>query len=277
VTEHYDAFAADLALAHRLADAADNISMARFRANDLHITTKPDRSHVTDADQAVERALRELLAAERPDDAILGEEFGEDADARAAHRLWIIDPIDGTHSYERGLPMWGTLIALAIDGEPVVGVASTPAMGARYWGSRGAGAWRAPNDGTAAIAASRSDAATSLHVSGIRTLADAAISNQSIQQWDRSGRLEKLVELSRTVWREHSYGDVWAYTLLADGLLEAVAEFGLHPYDIAALVPIVTEAGGRVTAENGGPVLWDGSAVATNGLVHDELLALLSD
>ncbi|GAB3389918.1 histidinol-phosphatase [Humibacter soli] len=260
---------ADLELALRLADAADAISGARFRANDLHITTKPDRTHVTDADQSVERAIRELLAAERPDDSILGEEFGSaDADqVRHAERLWIVDPIDGTHSYERGLPMWGTLIALVVDGEPVVGVASSPALGKRWWASTGEGAWmtEAGSDPTA------------LQVSGIRKLEDAAISFQSIAQWDDAGHLDHLIALSRTVWRDRAYGDVWAYTLLAEGLIEAVAEFGLHPYDIAALIPIVQEAGGRLTAADGGPVLWAGTAIATNGEVHDQLLALLRD
>lgn len=257
----------DLELALRLADAADAISGDRFRANDLHVTTKPDRTHVTDADQAVERAIRQLLERERPADAILGEEYGSegDEDPRAAHRVWIVDPIDGTHSYERGLPMWGTLIALVVDGEAVVGVASSPALGKRWWASSGGGAW----------VSERGAEPARLRVSGIHRLADAAVSFQSIQQWDHSGHLDKLITLSRSVWRDRGYGDVWAYTLLAEGLIEVVAEFGLHPYDIAALIPIVGEAGGRVTAIGGGSAIWDGSAVATNGAVHDELLALL--
>nr|WP_240977499.1 inositol monophosphatase family protein [Planctomonas sp. JC2975] len=259
----------------RLADAADAISGARFRANDLHITTKPDRTHVTDADQTVERAIRELLTAERPHDAVLGEEYGDSGeDPRSAHRIWIIDPIDGTHSFERGLPMWGTLIALVVDGEPVVGVASSPALGKRWWASAGGGAWMTET-GAQRAAAETDDEPTRLWVSGIGRLADSAISYQSVQQWDHAGHLDHLIDLTRTVWRDRAYGDVWAYTLLAEGLIEVVAEFGLHPYDIAALVPIVQEAGGRVTSVNGGPVLWDGSAVATNGAVHDELLALL--
>jgi histidinol-phosphatase len=256
----------DLQFALRLADAADAISAARFRANDLHVTTKPDRTHVTDADRSVERAIRELIAAERPGDAVFGEEYGDAGDdPRAAHRIWIIDPIDGTHSYERGLPMWGTLIALVVDGRSVVGVASSPALGKRWWAATGGGAWTAEAAGEP----------ERLRVSGIRTLADAAISFQSIQQWDRSGHLDQLISLSRTVWRDRAYGDVWAYALLAEGLIEVVAEFGVHPYDVAALVPIVEEAGGRFTAADGGDVLWDGSVVATNGAVHDEVLALL--
>jgi histidinol-phosphatase len=255
----------DLQFALHLADAADAISSARFRANDLHVSTKPDRTHVTDADQAVERAIRASIAAERDGDQVLGEEYGGADDPHTAHRLWIIDPIDGTHSYERGLPMWGTLIALVIDGVVAVGVASSPALGRRWWASLGDGAWMSEGGGEP----------TRLRVSGIPRLADAAMSHQSIGQWDRAGRLDQLIALSRTVWRDRGYGDVWAYTLLAEGLIEAVAEFGLHPYDIAALIPIVEEAGGRVTAADGGPALWDGSAVATNGAVHDEFLSLL--
>ncbi|MGN6205327.1 inositol monophosphatase family protein [Humibacter sp.] len=264
----------DLKFALRLADAADAISGARFRANDLDVTTKPDRTHVTDADQAVERAIRELIETERGSDEILGEEYGSaGGDPRAAHRLWIVDPIDGTHSYERGLPMWGTLIALVTDGEPVLGVASSPALagsdgvGKRWWAAVGGGAWIREGEGEP----------TRLRVSGIRKLADASISIQSIRQWDATGHLDQLVALSRTVWRDRAYGDVWAYTLLAEGLIEAVAEFGLHPYDIAALIPIVEEAGGRVTAADGSSALWDGSAVATNGAIHDEFLTLLGD
>lgn len=257
----------DLQFALRLADAADAISGARFRANDLHITTKPDRTHVTDADQSVERAIRELIEAEHPGDEILGEEYGRaGGDPKAAHRLWIIDPIDGTHSYERGLPLWGTLIGLVIDGRPVLGVASSPALGKRWWGSAGQGSWASESGGEP----------VRLRVSGIRTLADASISYQSMQQWDRSGHLDQLVALTRAVWRDRAYGDVWAYMLLAEGLIDAVAEFGLHPYDIAAIVPIVEGAGGRVTAAGGGAVLWDGSVVATNGAVHEEILPLLS-
>jgi histidinol-phosphatase len=256
----------DLQFALSLADAADAVSAVRFRANDLHVTTKPDRTHVTDADQAVERAIRESIAAERGGDQVFGEEYGAgDDDPRAARRLWIVDPIDGTHSYERGLPMWGTLIALVVDGVVTVGVASSPALGKRWWGSLGGGAWVSEGGGEP----------TRLRVSGIPRLADAAISHQSISQWDHAGRLDQLIALSRTVWRDRAYGDVWAYTLLAEGLIEAVAEFGLHPYDIAALIPIVEEAGGRVSAADGGSALWDGSAVATNGAVHDELLAAL--
>ncbi|WP_298229663.1 inositol monophosphatase family protein [Gryllotalpicola sp.] len=253
---------ADLSLALRLADAADAISASRFRANDLHIETKPDRTHVTDADRAVEQAVRDILAAERPDDAVLGEEFGEAGDSS---RRWIIDPIDGTHNFERGVPLWGTLIALAVDSEVVVGVASMPAIRQRWWAIKDGGAWTTADGGTA----------RRLHVSGIADLADASISFQSIEQWDEAGYLQRLIDLTRSVWRDRGYGDLWPYTLVAEGLLEAVGEFGVKQYDVAPLSLLVTEAGGRFSAVTGESGYWHGSSLATNGLLHDEIVARL--
>lgn len=258
----FEAGGADLRLALRLADEADAISMARFRANDLHVSTKSDRTHVTDADQAVERAIRVTLGAERPLDGILGEEYGT---AGGEHRQWIVDPIDGTHNYERGLPVWGTLIALAIDDVPILGVASAPALGKRWWARRGGGAWCAERGGSP----------TRIHVSGVAALSDASISFQSIQQWDEAGYLDRLIALTRRVWRDRAYGDLWSYAMLAEGLLDAVAEFDVHPYDIAALIPIVEEAGGRFTAIDGGAALHDPRPLASNGPLHDALIAAL--
>ncbi len=256
----------DLALARELADAADAISSARFTALDLVVTTKPDRTPVTDADQAVERAIRELLAEQRPNDGILGEEFGT---AGSTTRQWIIDPIDGTAGFLRGVPIWATLIALAVDGVPVVGVVSAPALGRRWWAASGSGAWssdaREPNT-----------APTRLAVSGVTTLADASISYGSLQQWDQAGHLNDLVGLTRKVWRTRAYGDMWSYMLLAEGHLDMAGEFDLQPYDMAALVPIVQEAGGVFTAIDGTPGVWQGSALATNGLLHGAMLAELN-
>ncbi|RIX30997.1 inositol monophosphatase family protein [Amnibacterium setariae] len=253
----------DLALALRLADAADAQSRARFRAADLRIETKPDRTPVTDGDRAVERAIREILAAERPDDAILGEEYGGD---RAPGRQWIVDPIDGTTNFLRGQPVWGSLIALAVDGEPVVGVASAPALGRRWWGARGQGAWAADLP---------AGEPTRLAVSGVRRLEDAFISYNAIQGWDDAGRLDALLALTRGSWRSRALGDFWAYVLVAEGQLDLAGEHDLKVYDIAALVPIVLEAGGRFTDLAGGEGPWQGTALATNGLLHDEVLAVL--
>jgi histidinol-phosphatase len=257
----------DLTLALELADAADAISMARFEALDLVVTTKPDRTPVTDADQAVERAIRALLGERRPADGILGEEFGT---AGSTSRQWIIDPIDGTAGFLRGISIWGTLISLAVDGVPVLGVVSSPALGKRWWAALGGGAWS--SDARTAGAAP-----TRLNVSGVRTVADASISYGSIQQWDAAGRLDALVSLSRQVWRTRAYGDMWSYMLLAEGHLDMAGEFDLQPYDMAALVPIVQEAGGRFTSVDGQDGPWHGSALATNGHLHDVMLSALSN
>ncbi|WP_241985030.1 MULTISPECIES: inositol monophosphatase family protein [unclassified Cryobacterium] len=255
----------DLALAIELADAADAISRDRFTAMDLVVTTKPDRTPVTDADQAVERAIRALLAERRPKDGILGEEYGT---AGSTVRQWIIDPIDGTAGFLRGVQIWGTLISLAVDGIPVVGVVSSPALGKRWWARAGAGAWS--SDERTPDAAPRR-----LQVSGVPTLTDASLSYNSIQQWDQTGHLDELVALSRSVWRTRAYGDMWSYMLLAEGVLDIVAEFDLKPYDMAALAPIVQEAGGTFTSADGLEGPWHGSSLATNGLLHAATLDVL--
>jgi histidinol-phosphatase len=254
--------ASDLAFALELADTADAISADRFRSLDLEVTTKPDRTPVTDADRAVEQAIRSRLSSERAGDSILGEEFGTEGDSP---RQWIVDPIDGTANYLRGVPVWSTLIALAVEGVPVVGVVSAPALGKRWWAATGSGAWVRDGDGE-----------RSIRVSGITELADASISYNSIQQWDKHGRLDQLVALSRQVWRTRAYGDMWSYMLLAEGLIDVAGEYDLQPYDMAALVPIVEEAGGRFTSMEGEPGPWHGSALATNSVLHDAVLRTMA-
>lgn len=252
----------ELALALRLADAGDAASMSRFDAPDLEVSTKADATHVTEADLATERAIRELLEAERPGDGIFGEEYGVSGDGR---RQWIIDPIDGTANYLKGIPMWTTLIALAIDGVPRVGVASQPAIGRRWWAATGLGAWTNTPSGEP----------RRLAVSSIDAVADSSISFQSIGQWREAGELDALERLTSAVWRDRGYGDAWPYMLLAEGRLEFVAEFGVKEYDIAALVPIVTEAGGRFTSFAGNDSLSERSSLATNRVLHDAFLELL--
>ncbi len=252
----------ELELALRLADAADAVAMSRFDAPDLDVTTKADASHVTEADLATERAIRDLLAAERPGDAVFGEEFGASGDAA---RQWIIDPIDGTANYLKGIPMWTTLVALAIDGVPHVGVASQPALGRRWWAATGLGAWT----NTPAGAPRR------LAVSTVSDVSASSISFQSIAQWDEAGHTDALLRLSRAVWRDRGYGDTWPYMLLAEGRLEFVAEFGVKEYDIAALVPIVREAGGTFTDVAGADSISSRSSLATNGVLHSAFLSLL--
>jgi histidinol-phosphatase len=253
----------DLELAFRLANAADAISHARFGALDLDVSTKPDRTFVTDADRSVELAIREIVHLERPADSFFGEEFGTAGDAS---RQWIIDPIDGTANFLRGVPVWASLISLVVDGVPVVGVVSAPAFGKRWWAATGSGAWVQASDAEP----------RRIHVSGVADLADASLSFQSIAQWDEAGYLERLVDLSRKVWRDRAYGDMWAYMLLAEGLIDIVGEFDLKPYDMAALIPIIQEAGGTFTSVEGLDGPWHGSALATNGLLHPAAIAALS-
>lgn len=259
-------YSADLELALALAERADAVSLDRFRAVDLHVSTKPDRTPVTDADQAVERVTRDGLAAERPADGILGEEYGTaEGSGLGAHRQWIIDPIDGTANFLRGVPIWGTLIALAVDGVPVVGVVSAPALGQRWWGARGLGAHASAAGG----------APRRLRVSGVSALDDAVLSYNSLPGWDDAGRLDQIIGLTRSVWRARAIGDMWSYMLVAEGAIDIAGEFDLQPYDMAALQPIVEEAGGRFTSVDGEAGPWHGSALATNGLLHDEVLQRL--
>ena len=253
----------DLSLALALAAEADLISLDRYRAADLDVSLKADRSHVTDADTRVERALRTRLEASRPQDAILGEEFGGD---RAAGRQWIVDPIDGTANFLRGVPIWGTLIALAVDGVPQVGVVTAPALGRRWWAALGHGAWVQP-DG---------EEPRRIRVSEVASLGDASLSYNSFQYWDEAGLLPQLTELNRAVWRSRAIGDQWSYMLLAEGAVDVVTEVDLKPWDVAALAPIVREAGGRLTAIDGEETIWSPTVLASNGRVHDEVIAIVT-
>ncbi|ANJ26645.1 inositol monophosphatase family protein [Agromyces aureus] len=256
----------DLELALELAELADRVALERFRSADLEIATKPDRTFVTESDLAVERAIRDRLAEARPDDGILGEEFGRED---RGSRQWIVDPIDGTSNFLRGVPVWGALVSLVIDGVPVVGVASMPTFGRRWWAARGLGAWT--NEPGSADAPARR-----IRVSGVADLADASLSFQSIAQWREAGRLPALLALGEAVWRDRAYGDLWSYMLLAEGLVDIVGEFDVKEYDLAALVPIVEEAGGRFTSADGAPGHAHGSSLATNGHLHDQVLAIIA-
>lgn len=253
----------DLMFALKLAELADSISWPRFRSADLHIDTKPDRTFVTDADIAVERALRERIEVERPGDSFFGEESGS---RDSGERRWILDPIDGTSNFLRGVPNWATLIALEVDGTPTVGVVSAPAFGTRWFAELGGGAWRED----------RGTPARRIEVSGVRDMADASLSFQSIAQWRDAGYQDSLLALAQQVWRDRAYGDMWSYMLLAEGLVDIVAEFDVKAYDLAALVPIVREAGGKFTDVDGNPSAWNGSSLATNGLLHDATISAIS-
>jgi histidinol-phosphatase len=248
----------DLALALELADIADAVTMGRYRADDLRVETKPDATPVTEADQAAERALRERLAEARPDDAVVGEEFG--GEAPVAGRRWILDPIDGTKSYLRGMFTWATLIALQLDGEPLVGVVSAPAGGRRWWAAQGQGAFA---DGRR------------IHVSGVSSLTDAQLCWSGIEDWDAVGRLDALVGLARACWRSRGLGDAWQYMQVAEGAAEIAVDPDVSLWDLAAVQAIVEEAGGRFTDLGGVRRADGGGGLASNGLVHEAALETL--
>lgn len=255
--------AEDLALALSLADIADDLALGSFRAVDLVVETKPDLTPVSEADKAVERAIRAGLAEHRPEDGILGEEYGEEGSSR---RRWIIDPIDGTKNYVRGVPVWATLIALLVDDDIVVGVVSAPALARRWWAARGMGAFATDPAGRQP---------RRLQVSAVSSLADASFSYSDAIGWAERGAGDGLATLLTGTWRQRAYGDFWSHMMVAEGVVDVAAEPQLESYDMAALVPIVEEAGGRLTAYDGGSAIGGRSALATNGVLHEELVRLL--
>jgi histidinol-phosphatase len=259
------ATADDLALALELADTADSITLARFRATDLVIETKPDLTPVTEADKAVERALRDHLAGVRPEDAVVGEEYGA-SETSASGRRWIVDPIDGTASYVRGIPVWGTLLALEDAGQMTVGVVSAPALGRRWWAARGAGAYGLDGLGTAP---------RRLRVSAVGRLEDAQLCFSDGDTWEERGRLDGLLALARRCWRTRGFGDFWQYMLVAEGAADIGCEAIVSLWDLAAPQVIVEEAGGTFTDLAGAATADGGDALATNGLLHREALALV--
>ncbi|WP_136609675.1 histidinol-phosphatase [Sinomonas albida] len=258
-----ESYTDDLRLAHVLADSVDAQTMDRFKALDLHVETKPDLTPVTDADRAAEDAIRNQLSRARPRDAVIGEEFGTTGHSS---RRWIIDPIDGTKNFVRGVPVWATLIALAEGDDIVVGVVSAPALGRRWWAAKGAGAYTGRS-----LAA-----ATKLKVSNVTRLSDASLSYSSLAGWRERGSFGDFLSLTEDVWRTRAYGDFWSYCLVAEGAVDIATEPELQLYDMAALVPIVTEAGGRFTSLEGVDGPWGGSALATNGIIHSATLARLN-
>ncbi|MCX2969614.1 histidinol-phosphatase [Streptomyces sp. TRM70308] len=258
----------DLRLAHVLADAADAATMERFKALDLKVETKPDMTPVSEADKTAEELVRSHLQRARPRDAVLGEEFGSEGHGP---RRWIIDPIDGTKNYVRGVPVWATLIALMERGaegdRPVVGVVSAPALHRRWWAALGSGAY-----------SGRSlSSATRLHVSRVARLQDASFAYSSLSGWEERGRLGGFLDLSRNVWRTRAYGDFWPYMMVAEGSVDACAEPELSLWDMAANAVIVQEAGGSFTGLDGRPGPHGGDAAASNGLLHESLLGYVGD
>jgi histidinol-phosphatase len=245
----------DLRFAHELADAADAITLARFRSLDLRVERKPDLTPVSDADRAAEYAVRDLVEHRRAGEAILGEELGDGGgDATAAAR-WIVDPIDGTRNFVRGIPVWATLIALERDGETEVAVVSAPALGHRWWAVRGGGAW---SDGTR------------VRVSSIRRLEDAVTSTTSTAAMAAGWSI-----VAARAWADRGFGDFWQYCLLAEGAVDVATDAELELWDYAAVRLLVEEAGGRCSTFAGAAPAVRMSFLATNGLLHDEIVGLL--
>ena len=256
--------AADLELAAALADRADQITLDRFGALDLRIDTKPDLTPITDADEAVEEAIRSILARERPGDAIFGEEQGGTPVFEG--RQWVIDPIDGTKNFVRGVPVWASLIALLEDGIPIVGMVSAPALRRRWWAGRGLGAHTCFG----------SDAPRRIAVSGVADLGAASLSFSDLSGWAEAGLREHFLALTDAVWRLRGYGDFFSYCLLAEGAVDIATEPEVKLWDLAALDVLVREAGGAFTSLDGRPGPHGGSAVATNHLLHSAVLAALA-
>jgi histidinol-phosphatase len=250
----------DLKLALQIADEADSLTMARFGAVDLVVETKPDMTPATDADLDVESMVRRRLTDERPDDAVLGEEFG--GTAVFSGRQWVVDPIDGTKNFVRGVPIWATLIALLHDGVPVVGVASAPALQRRWWAATGNGAFASTAGG----------ATRRISVSSVADIESASLSFSSLSGWAARGLRDRFIDLTDAVWRVRGYGDFLSYCLLAEGAVDIAAEPEVSLWDLAALDIVVREAGGSFTSLDGVPGPHGGSVVATNGLLQEAVL-----
>ncbi len=254
----------DLALALAMADSADRITLDRAGAADLRVEAKPDRSPVTDADLAVEDAIRAVLRVHRPRDEVIGEERG--GASGDAGRAWLLDPIDGTKNFLRGVPVWATLIALVEDGEPAVGVVSAPALRRRWWAATGAGAHtRDPNGSSRAIT-----------VSGVGDLADAYLSTTDLGSWTRYRSRESYLSLVDATWESRAFGDFWQHCLVAEGAIDLAAEPIVNPWDVAAVQVLVQQAGGRFTDLEGIARYDGGTALSSNGLLHDAALTLLA-
>jgi histidinol-phosphatase len=256
------AHADDLTFALTLADVADEITRARFLARDLAVSHKPDRTPVTDADTAVEDAVRVLLAKGRPADPVVGEERGGEL---GAGRAWVLDPIDGTKNFLRGVPAWATLIALVVDGRPVVGVISAPAFGRRWWAAVGEGAWTSDAGGSR----------RAISVSDVRELGDAYLSTTDLASWVKYHSRERYLDLVDACWESRAFGDWWQHCLVAEGAMDLAVEPIVNPWDVAPIQVLVEEAGGRFTDLSGEARIDGGSALSSNGELHEAALGLL--
>lgn len=257
-----DTWQDDLRLALKMADLADRVTSDYFDSGNFQVEQKEDKTPVTNADRQAEMVIRKALAQERPDDSIYAEELGRQD---STGRRWIIDPIDGTKNYIRGVPVWATLIGLEYHHEMVLGLVSAPALGVRWYASRGQGAYMVQGP----------EKPRPIHVSQVSQMGEASMSISSLTGWTAIGRRGHLLDLTDRIWRLRGFGDFWQYMLLAQGAIDLAAEPELDLYDMGALVPIVTEAGGSFTDLDGNPGPWGGNSLASNGLLHQEALKAL--
>jgi len=249
-----------LQVALHASDAADAISLSGFTSRSFGVTRKADNSEVTDIDRATEQAIVASLNSARPDYGIYGEEFGTSGPANA-EATWVIDPIDGTTNFVRGVPVWATLIALVRNGVPELGVVSAPAMGFRWWATTGGGAFFN---------------STRIYASSTATISEAHVSTSPNAGWQAVGGIPKLVQLQTDALRARGFGDFWQHMLVAQGAIDvAVDVIGLQPYDNAAIYPIVQEAGGTITDRFGNADWRADSSVSSNGVLHAEVIARL--
>lgn len=254
----------DIELLHNLVNQVDDYTLTHFKQRDYQVYEKPDFTPVSDIDRGAEQMIRDFLKAHRPHDLVYGEEYGGDTRNKDAAR-WIIDPIDGTKNYVRGVPVWATLIGLEIAGKMQASIVSAPALCRRWWAGRGLGSWRSFSG----------EKPQANRVSGISDLKAASFSYSSLTGWEEREKLHAFVELTRKVWRTRAYGDFYSYMLVAEGVVDAAAEADLELYDMAALVPIVEEAGGKFTSLKGEDGCRGGNALATNGHLHQRILTIL--
>lgn len=254
----------DLRLAHVLADAVERYTLGSFRSDDLQVEFKEDGTLVTGADRHTEELLRHQLSRTRPRDVVQGEEMDTTGHG---NRRWIIDPIDGTVNYVRGVPVWATLIGLVVDDVPVVGLVAAPALNRRWWAGTGSGAWTGRS-------LSR---ATRIRVSDTSRIEHASMSYAELNSWLEHPRRDGFLRLASRCWRTRAYGDFWSHVLVAEGAVDMALEPSLAIHDMAALAPIVTEAGGRFSDLEGTDGPFGGSGVSSNGVLHDGILSLLHD
>ncbi len=255
----------ELELALSVADAADAFTLPHFDARDFTVDWKTNATEVTEIDRRAETLIVDALAAARPDHGVFGEEHGATGVAEAAWQ-WVIDPIDGTSGFVRGIPVWATLIALTHHDVPVLGVVSAPALGFRWWGGVGLGA-RVSTRGTT----------RKMSVSTVDDLAEAQVSVTHSPGWDDLGLAGRLVTLQQQARRSRGMGDFWQHMLVAEGAMDvAVDAVGVAPYDLAAVKPIIEAAGGTFTDRLGEATHLHDTAVSTNGLLHDDVIAILA-